>query len=103
MRVVKLRARDRAIDRFACRVVHEDELIARDNERVDKNSISSVSTIEPRVELTVVPVSAMAVFPLVRFTVSEPTFSCGLSNSQNPFELSTLAYVIGFDVTVSSM
>jgi hypothetical protein len=54
---------------------------------------------------TVVPVSAMAVFPLARAVLFPFTTSSGLWNSQNPFDESMLAYVMAEPDgrTVSSM
>ena len=52
-----------------------------------------------------VPVSAMAVFPLALLITVLPTFNSGLGNSQKPFDESILVYIIGEDDgnTVSSM
>ena len=51
-----------------------------------------------------VPVSAMAVFPLALLITVSPTFNSALGNSQKPFDESILVYAIGEDgTTVSSM
>jgi hypothetical protein len=54
---------------------------------------------------TVVPASAMAVFPPALLTTVSPTFNSGLGNSQKPFDETILISVIGEDNgnTVPSM